>query len=128
MTKNQPKQQPVVVVVEDEVLIRMVLVDALTDAGFAVLEASHSAQALTFLEAQAAEIDVLFTDISMPGDMDGLDLAHHARQHWPWIRLLITSGRGYPLLASMPAGSRFLAKAYNVDNVIAHVRELAAVD
>jgi CheY-like chemotaxis protein len=123
MAKSKPC---VVVVVEDEVLVRMLAVDVLTDAGFTVLEAEHSGHALTHLEAQAADVQVLFTDVHMPGDMDGLDLAHHARRHWPWIATLITSARETLAVEALPTGSRFLAKPYNVDHAVAHVRELAA--
>jgi CheY-like chemotaxis protein len=118
----------VVVVVEDEVLVRMLAVDVLTEAGFVVLEAEHSAHALIHLEVQAADIHVLFTDVHMPGDMAGLALAHHARRCWPWIATLITSARAHLASQALPAGSRFLAKPYNVDNVVAHVRQLAGGD
>jgi DNA-binding NtrC family response regulator len=124
MAMAKDRSKPCVVVVEDEVLIRMVAIDVLTEAGFIVLEAEHAAHALTHLEAKAADIDVLFTDVHMPGEMDGVDLAHHAQRHWPWITALITSGRGG--LAALPAGSRFIPKPYDFDNVVAHVRELAA--
>ena len=69
---------------------------------------------------------LLFTDIVMPGEMNGLELAHHARTHWPWIAQLITSGRGAPALNTFPVGSRFLQKPYEIDNVVAHVRALTA--
>jgi CheY-like chemotaxis protein len=122
------KLKPVVVVVEDEVLIRMLAVETLTDAGFAVLEAEHATKALSYLEANAAGIDLLFTDIHMPGEMNGLGLAQHARTHWPWIKQLITSGRGEPVSQGMPPGSRFLPKPYDLDNVVAHVQALTAAN
>jgi CheY-like chemotaxis protein len=115
-----------VVVVEDELLIRLLAVETLTEAGFTVLEAGHAAEALTHLEAQAAAIGVLFTDIHMPGRMDGLGLAHHALLHWPWIGQLLTSGRANPALDGFPPGSHFLQKPYDLDNMVAHVRALTA--
>ena len=124
MTKNCHKR--CVVVVEDEPLIRLLAAETLTEAGFTVLEAGHAAEALTHLEAQAAAISVLFTDIHMPGQMDGLGLAHHALRHWPWIGQLLTSGRANPASGDLPLGSRFMAKPYDLDNAVAHVRALAA--
>jgi CheY-like chemotaxis protein len=114
----------VVVIAEDEVLIRGMAVDMLTDEGFEVIEAGHAEEALAILELQAADIHILFTDIHMPGPMDGLELAYHARSHWPWIALLLASGKARP--AEMPAGSRFLSKPYDLYHVVRCVRELTA--
>jgi CheY-like chemotaxis protein len=116
----------VVVVVEDEILLRMLAVDTLTDAGFAVVEAQHAAEALAHLEAEAETVNVLFTDIQMPGEMDGLELAHHAFRHWPWIALMITSGAAHAASASLPDGSRFFAKPYILENIVAHIQTLTA--
>jgi CheY-like chemotaxis protein len=123
----QVKTEPCrIVVVEDEFLIRMLAVEALTNAGFVVLEAEHAAGALVHLKLQADTTSVLFTDIHMPGKMDGLGLAHHAREHWPWIEQLITSGLATPVAGDIPSKSRFLSKPYELDNVVAHVRALTA--
>ena len=73
-----PQTTPFVIVVEDDALIRMVAADVLADAGFTVIEAGHAGEALALLEAHASGIHVLFTDIQMPGAMDGLALAHYA--------------------------------------------------
>ncbi len=78
------------------------------------------------LQLHAARIHVLFTDIQMPGTMDGLGLAHHTAKHWPNVALLITSGRPRPARAELPERSRFLAKPYGHHHVIHHIRELAA--
>lgn len=118
----------VVVIAEDEPLIRMMAVDVLTDEGFEVIEATHADEALAILEAQAANIHMLFTDVHMPGSIDGLELAHHARTHWPWIALLVASGRAKPQADEMPARSRFLSKPYHPSHVVAHVRELTAAE
>ena len=74
-----------ILIVEDEWLIRSTAADALGDAGFAVHEAQHAAEAISILEARHNDIHVIFTDVTMPGDMDGVGLAHHAAQHWPRI-------------------------------------------
>jgi CheY-like chemotaxis protein len=118
--------QILILVAEDEELIRSVIVAALEDAGFEVIEAGHAEAALGVLQIHAARIHVLFTDIQMPGTMDGLALAHHTAKNWPKIALLLTSGRPRPHQQSLPKKSRFVAKPYRHDHVIRHIRELAA--
>lgn len=113
-----------VVVAEDEALIRELAVDILTDEGFRVLEAAHAAEALQLLHVHADDVHLLFTDIHMPGEINGLALAHHTRSQWPWIAVLIASGRPAPGLHEMPAGSRFLPKPYHPHMVVTHAREL----
>ena len=68
----------------------------------------------------------MFTDIQMPGSMDGLHLAHHTRRHWPWIALMLASGRSRPEMADMPEGSRFLSKPYSPTHLLQGVREMVA--
>jgi two-component system, response regulator PdtaR len=117
--------QILVLVAEDEDLVRLVIVDVLEDAGFEVMQVGHAAAALDILQIHAPRVHVLFTDIHMPGKMNGLALAHHTAKHWPKIALLLTSarpGRAQPL----PEKSRFLPKPYRHDHVIRHIRELAA--
>jgi DNA-binding response OmpR family regulator len=116
MTSNI-EPTPIVIVVEDEFLTRLALVELLTEEGFVAIEAG--------LNEHAADIHVLFTDIHVPGAMDGLDLAHHTRRHWPWIALLITSAVTTPPTA-LPKGSRFLSKPYGLRHAVVHVRELLA--
>jgi two-component system, response regulator PdtaR len=103
----------------------MQIAEALIEEGFLVIEARHAGEALATLNSQAADVHVLFTDIQMPGSMDGLALTHHAHGDWPWIALLITSGAA-TLETALPAGIRFLPKPYLPSHVIAHVRELLA--
>ena len=116
----------VAMLVEDEPLIRMMAVDILTEAGFIVLETEHADAAILMLEAKAEKMHALFTDIHMPGSMDGLGLAHHARLHWPWIGLMLASGLKRPEAADTPEGSRFLAKPYSSGHLLEGVRELVA--
>jgi CheY-like chemotaxis protein len=118
--------QILVLVAEDEELVRLVIVDVLEDAGFEVIEAEHAEAALGVLQIHAARIHVLFTDIHMPGAMDGLALAHHTAKNWPKIALLLTSARPPPHQRRLPEKSRFLAKPYQHHHVIRHIRELAA--
>jgi CheY-like chemotaxis protein len=115
-----------VLVAEDEELVRLVIVEALRDAGFEVMEAEHAQAALGMLEIHATCVHVLFTDIQMPGPMDGLALAHHTSKNWPAIALLITSARPHPGRGKLPEKSRFLAKPYQHRHVIRHIRELTA--
>ena len=116
----------VVIVVEDEILIRLTVVTALEAADFEVIEAGHAGEALAILEREAVRVHVAFTDVHMPGLMNGLMLAHHVRRHWPRIGLLVTSGRDIVDAGAMPEGSRFLQKPYRLDHVVHHVRELTS--
>jgi two-component system, response regulator PdtaR len=118
--------QILVLVVEDEELARLIITEALRDEGFEVMEAEHAEAALGMLLTHAPRIHVLFTDVQMPGTMDGLALAHHASTQWPWIRLLITSGTPRLDRESFPKTSRFLTKPYEHHHVIGHIRQLAA--
>jgi CheY-like chemotaxis protein len=116
----------VVIVVEDEVLIRMVLTEALFEDGFDVLEATHAQEAIAILETEAPRVHALFTDVHMPGEVDGLGLVNHARAHWPWLSLLVTSGRAYPKTSAMPKGTRFIPKPYELNHVIHNIRDMHA--
>lgn len=114
-----------VIVVEDELLIRMDAADELRHSGFEVLEAGNANEAIDLLNLHHWTIAVLFTDVHMPGEMDGLELAHHASTHWPWIAVLIASGHARLTESDLPLKSRFLPKPYEVRHMATHVRELA---
>ena len=114
----------VVVVAEDEPLIRMETAERLTEEGFEVLEARHSEDAISILEGAADEIHILFTDVRMPGGMDGVALSHHVKAHWPWIGLIVTSAHPEALLGDLPEGCRFVPKPYHPEKVVNHLREL----
>jgi two-component system, response regulator PdtaR len=102
----------VVLVVEDEALVRMNSADLIRDLGFEVIEAIDADHAVSLLES-VPEITVLFTDIQMPGSMDGLRLAAVVRDRWPPIALLITSGQQCPPTVTLPTGARFIPKPYS---------------
>jgi two-component system, response regulator PdtaR len=108
---------PVVLVVEDGGLVRMMAVDMLEDAGFEVVEAATADAALTILETDPA-IAVLFTDIDMPGSMFGLDLADRVAERWPHIRLVVTSGRFRLTNQEVPDSGWFVPKRYHADQVL----------
>ncbi|GGD63956.1 response regulator [Erythrobacter arachoides] len=115
--------QAIVLVVEDEVLIRMDVVDQLSALGYSIIEACNGREALEVAQQYEA-IDILFTDIDMPGDVDGLTLAHEIRASRPEIGIIVTSGK--PLLgeARLPEGSRFYPKPYLSTTVHATIQEM----
>jgi CheY-like chemotaxis protein len=102
----------VVLVVEDEPLVRMNSIDLVRELGFDVVEAVDADHAMAALESGQG-ITVLFTDIQMPGSMDGLQLAAAVTERWPPIAILITSGQLHPEDAHMPAGAQFMPKPYS---------------
>ena len=117
------KTVPVILIVEDEALVRLAAVGMLEDAGFRMIEAVNSQQALEFLAADS-DVQLLFTDVNMPGAMDGLALARQVRDRWPHIGIIIASAKETTQLAELPAGSRFERKPYSPDAVVRHAREL----
>lgn len=106
----------VVLVVEDEALVRMNAVGLLDDAGYDVLEARDADHALAILETRA-DIGLVFTDVEMPGTMDGIGLANIIRQRWPHVLMVVVSGKAVVDETRLPGGARFFRKPY-VDNVI----------
>jgi two-component system, response regulator PdtaR len=118
-----PDPKAVILVVEDEALIRMGAIDLVRAAGFAALEASNAAHAIAILEARP-DIHLVFTDIEMPGTMDGIKLAHYIRDRWPLVKLIVASGRAIVEESQLPAGARFFAKPYRDDTIVAALREL----
>ena len=100
-----------VLIVEDEFLIRLSAAEMVRELGFEVIEAVDADHAIEFLET-TADIAIVFTDIQMPGSMDGRGLLAIVRNRWPPIALLVTSGQVEPVVEDLPAGARFLAKPY----------------
>jgi CheY-like chemotaxis protein len=92
-TTDLEEDSSTILVVEDEILIRLTVADYLRECGFHVLEASNADEAVRVLEA-GVEVDIVFSDIQMPGGMDGFALAQWIRQHHPGVRVLLTSGLG----------------------------------
>jgi CheY-like chemotaxis protein len=116
-------KRPVVLVVEDEFLIRMHAAEMIEEAGFDVVEASNADEAVAILEARL-DIAVVFTDIQMPGSMDGLKLARAVRNRWPPIHIVATSGLVDVRTGDLPEGGRFLPKPYGYTQVIGALHEL----
>lgn len=101
----------VILVVEDSALIRMSAVALVLFAGSKALEARDAYEAIRILEARA-DIDLVFTDVQMPGTIDGIKLAHYIRDRWPPVKLIVASGNAIIEESNLPAGSRFFAKPY----------------
>lgn len=116
-------KRPAVLVVEDEILIRMAIADAIAEAGFTVYEAANADQAIQLLELHD-DIGVLFTDIDMPGSMDGLRLAAAVRDRWPPVKIVITSGHVTIKPDELPVEGRFFAKPYNSAKVVGALYDL----
>jgi CheY-like chemotaxis protein len=116
-------KQPVVLIVEDETLIRIHAVDMVRFAGFDVLEAQNADEAISILEDRP-DITVVFTDVQMPGSMDGMKLAAAIRGRWPPIKIMATSGRARLDEDDFPPGSRLLHKPYSADQIVGALREL----
>jgi CheY-like chemotaxis protein len=119
-------KRPVVLIVEDEFLLRMNAVDMIQAAGFEVVEAANADEAIDILEARP-DITVVFTDIQMPGSMDGLKLAHAVRGRWPPIKIVATSGHVSVTQKDLPDGGRFLPKPYSPHEITGVLRELIGV-
>jgi len=115
-------KRPVVLVVEDEFLLRMDAADMIAAAGFEVVEAADADAAIEILEARN-DIAVIFTDIQMPGSMDGLKLARAVRGRWPPIKIIATSGV-HVGESDLPEGGRFLPKPYSSAQIAVVLRQL----
>jgi two-component sensor histidine kinase/CheY-like chemotaxis protein len=114
---------PNVLIVEDEMVLRMRAVDIVEDAGFCAVEAVNADQAMSILEARS-DISLLFTDIQMPGSMDGLKLAHAVHDRWPAIKIILVSGQVNPSDAERPADSRFFGKPLSVEQMITELQAM----
>jgi two-component sensor histidine kinase len=112
-----------VLVVEDEMLLRMRAVDIVEDAGFTAVEAVNADDALKILESRS-DIELLFTDIQMPGSIDGLRLAYAVHERWPLIKIILVSGQLKLTDGDKPADSRFFGKPLDVKQMIAEMQDM----
>src|ERR1700709_2181922 len=112
-----------VLVVEDEMMLRMRAVDMVEDAGFTSVEAINADDALAILESRS-DIELLFTDIQMPGSMDGLKLAHAVHERWPLIKIILVSGQLKLPDDEKPAHSGFFGKPLEVKQMIAEMQDM----
>src|ERR1700686_2230782 len=123
MNMNHPVPPTVVLVVEDEMLLRMRAVDMVEDAGFTPVEAVDADEAVAILESRS-DIALLFTDIQMPGSMDGLRLAHAVHERWPPIKIILVSGQLKAAEIDIPADSRFFGKPLEAKEMIAELQSM----
>lgn len=114
-----------ILVVEDELLIRMDVVDRLQTEGFQTLEAGTGQDALNQMEGDG-QIDIVFTDVDMPGNVNGIVLAHKVRERWPSVGIIVTSGQAVIDSDALPEGARFFAKPYEMKAIFATIAEMMA--
>jgi CheY-like chemotaxis protein len=120
-----PLNKVAVLIVEDDFLIRLNAVDMVRALGFEAIEAVDADHAISFLErCPDLSVSVVFTDIQMPGSMDGLRLVAVIRDRWPPVALLVTSGRVHPSAQELPSGARFLPKPYLLHHLKTHLDAL----
>jgi two-component system, response regulator PdtaR len=109
--------QPVILVVEDDPIILMGALELVAEAGFEAIGAGNADEAIRVLEARS-DIHLVFTDVGMPGTMDGLKLAHYIRHRWPPVKLIVASGKAIIDESYLPAGARFFPKPYSENTIV----------
>lgn len=117
--------KPVVLVVEDEPLLRLLASDMIEEAGFEVLQASNSTVAIATMEDRL-DVRVVFTDVDMPGGINGIKLAACIQARWPTVHVIVTSGKPWPADEPVPANVEFFSKPYLKDHVLGIVKRMAA--
>lgn len=125
MSQAANDQPIVVLVVEDEPLLRLFAVDMIEDEGFEVVQAANATEAVRILEDRL-DIRIVFTDIDMPHGIDGLALAACIRDRWPPIEIIVTSGKPFPATGQLPDRAVFYPKPYRQDQVIETLNRMAA--
>jgi CheY-like chemotaxis protein len=116
---------PVILLVEDEPLVRIFTGELLTEAGFKVLEAANASEALTILGADLT-VSVLLSDVDMPPGVDGYELARTVHERWPTVEILVMSGRQWPQQGDLPEGAAFLGKPVPNEVLVSYVQAAAA--
>ena len=114
--------RPTVLIVEDEFLIAISVATVFQKAGFETVEASNADEAIAILKKR--DVDLIFTDVRMPGSMDGLKLARYARDRWPPVKIMVTSGHHMVQNGDLPDGGVFLPKPYTDAAVVAAISRL----
>jgi CheY-like chemotaxis protein len=114
-----------VLVVEDEAILRLMAVSVVEDAGFKPIEASNADEAVRIMESRN-DIRIVFTDINMPGSMDGMKLAARIRDRWPPVEIILTSGHVAAKDLQLPERGLFFPKPYDPQVVSQAMRQMAA--
>ena len=126
--RTAPDRAPTILVVEDEVTTRFCLSEHLAECGFAVMEASDAVGAVSILMDFDTPVDVVFSDVSMPGPMDGLGLARWVHNHRPDVPVILTSGLSQKVIEAKALGEEIgptvLPKPYDLDDVERRIRGL----
>ena len=120
---REPPKGPAILVVEDEFMVRTHIAMEIKEAGYTVFEANDADEAISVLEAHK-EIRTVFTDIEMPGSMDGVKLARAIRDRWPPIEIILTSGKHRLDKDHIPERGKFFSKPYNPSEVIEAIGSL----
>jgi CheY-like chemotaxis protein len=117
-----------ILVVEDEVLIRTVIADYLRDCGYRVHEAVSADEAIAILQAPEVSVDVVFSDVEMPGSMDGFGLARWIRANMPGMQVILTSGaeRSADIAGTLCEAGPLLKKPYPSPDIVERIRQLTA--
>lgn len=116
----------VVLVVEDHPLIRLSALDLVSSGGFEGIGAQNADEAIAILEARP-DIHLVFTDVEMPGTMDGIKLAHYIRRRWPEVRLIVASGKLIVEESQLPHGAKFFSKPYGDQSIIEEMTRMLAI-
>jgi CheY-like chemotaxis protein len=123
MPLPRPLPASTVLVVEDDEILRMCAANVIADAGFTPIEAANADEAIAILESRS-DIALLFTDIQMPGSMDGLGLTRTVQERWPAIKIILVSGRAELSELDRPANSRFFQKPFTTRQIIQGLQDM----
>jgi CheY-like chemotaxis protein len=123
MRESQSGLEKLVLVVEDEPIIRMCAVDLVESVGFVAVEAANADEAVQLID-NGLDISIIFTDVDMPGSMDGLELIRVVLERNPGVGVIVASGRRMPSPAELPAPARFFLKPYDEQRIADTLREL----
>lgn len=128
MTTPRDDLRPYALVVDDDPLLRMDVAELLEQTGFRTMEADSGDAALAVLEQHHLDIVLLFSDVDMPGALNGFALAREASVRWPYVAIVIASGRLEPADGEMPEGACFIGKPFSAETVHGHLKEILADD
>jgi CheY-like chemotaxis protein len=123
-----PSPERTILVVEDEVLVRLVIAEYLRDCGYRVHEAAHAQEAIAVLESPDVTIDIVFSDVVMPGNLDGFGLARWVRAHRPHVEVILTStiDRSAEIAGMLCEAGPLLSKPYEPQGVVERIKQLIA--
>jgi DNA-binding NtrC family response regulator len=123
--RSAKERGPTILIVDDEALIRMTVSDYLQERGFKVLEASNAAEAIGVIRSSRTSIDLVFSDVRMPGDLDGFGLSTWIRKNRPELPVILTSGDARKSAAAEAICPEvpFLAKPFDLQSAMAQIRQ-----